>query len=197
MGPADHRRRPGHPSGKRVEFEIGHGASGRRRADEDGTCRAATARCVSPAVQRWRLSTCAQRSRPGMGRADALSRPGQRRRVYLRRRRAQAAAAGRAPGRALRTRGFRRTRGRFSCAALRHDAWADLFTNRQLLALTTFSDLVIEARERVLRDALAAGAPRGDRLEPAAPTPRPTPTPSRRTWGSCVSRLTDYQSNLA
>ena len=28
--------------------------------------------------------------------------------------------------------------------------WADLFTNRQLLALTTFSDLVMEARERVL-----------------------------------------------
>ena len=41
----------------------------------------------------------------------------------------------------------------------------DLFTNRQLLALTTFSDLVMEARERVLRDALAAGAPPGDRLE--------------------------------
>ena len=43
--------------------------------------------------------------------------------------------------------------------------FADLFTNRQLLALTTFSDLVMEARERVLRDALAAGAPPGDRLE--------------------------------
>lgn len=35
--------------------------------------------------------------------------------------------------------------------------FADLFTPRQLVALTTFSDLVSEARERVLRDALAAG----------------------------------------
>ena len=35
----------------------------------------------------------------------------------------------------------------------------DLFTPRQLVALTTFSDLVGEARERVLRDALAAGLP--------------------------------------
>ena len=35
--------------------------------------------------------------------------------------------------------------------------WRDLFTPRQLVALTTFSDLVLEARERVLRDALAAG----------------------------------------
>jgi len=30
--------------------------------------------------------------------------------------------------------------------------WADLFTSRQLVALTTFSDLVQEARERVLKD---------------------------------------------
>ena len=31
--------------------------------------------------------------------------------------------------------------------------WSDLFTPRQLVALTTFSDLVEEARERVKRDA--------------------------------------------
>ncbi len=37
--------------------------------------------------------------------------------------------------------------------------WRDLFTLRQLVALTTFSDLVQEARERVKRDALAAGLP--------------------------------------
>jgi putative DNA methylase len=37
--------------------------------------------------------------------------------------------------------------------------WADLFTPRQLVALTTFSDLVQEARERVQRDALQAGLP--------------------------------------
>ncbi len=37
--------------------------------------------------------------------------------------------------------------------------FADLFTSRQLVALTTFSDLVGEARERVRRDAVAAGLP--------------------------------------
>ena len=37
--------------------------------------------------------------------------------------------------------------------------WADLFTDRQLVALTTFSDLVGEARERVRLDAVAAGMP--------------------------------------
>ena len=35
--------------------------------------------------------------------------------------------------------------------------WADLFTPRQLVALTTFSDLVAEARERVQQDAITAG----------------------------------------
>jgi putative DNA methylase len=37
--------------------------------------------------------------------------------------------------------------------------FGDYFTPRQLVALTTFSDLVAEARERVLRDAVAAGLP--------------------------------------
>ena len=37
--------------------------------------------------------------------------------------------------------------------------WSDLFTNRQLVALTTFSDLVAKARERIRCDALATGMP--------------------------------------
>jgi len=42
--------------------------------------------------------------------------------------------------------------------------WGDLFTPRQLVALTTFSDLVGEARERIVRDAVSAGLP--DDLRP-------------------------------
>ena len=37
--------------------------------------------------------------------------------------------------------------------------WSHLFTARQLVALTTFSDLIVEARARVLKDALAAKLP--------------------------------------
>ena len=37
------------------------------------------------------------------------------------------------------------------------DVYGDLFTSRQLVALTTFSDLVQEARERVKQDAIQAG----------------------------------------
>ena len=39
------------------------------------------------------------------------------------------------------------------------NTFADLFTDRQLVALTTFSDLVGEARERIRVDAVAAGLP--------------------------------------
>lgn len=42
--------------------------------------------------------------------------------------------------------------------------FADLFTGRQLLALTTFSDLVDESRKKVYVDAIAAGLPEGEPL---------------------------------
>lgn len=43
--------------------------------------------------------------------------------------------------------------------------FSDLFTNRQLVALTTLSDLVSEARNKVFEDAKAAGLSLGERLE--------------------------------
>jgi putative DNA methylase len=43
------------------------------------------------------------------------------------------------------------------CSAYGLRTWGHLFTARQLVALTTFSDLVADAREKVLADALAAG----------------------------------------
>jgi putative DNA methylase len=58
--------------------------------------------------------------------------------------------------------------------------FSDLFTNRQLVALTTFSELVIHARERVIAD--------GGSIEYAD---------AIATYlGFVVSRLTDYQSSI-
>jgi putative DNA methylase len=45
------------------------------------------------------------------------------------------------------------------CSAYGLSTWGSLFSHRQLVALTTYSDLVQQARERVKRDALAAGLP--------------------------------------
>jgi putative DNA methylase len=44
-----------------------------------------------------------------------------------------------------------------NCTPYGLTSWGDLFTPRQLVALTTFSDLVEQARERVRCDGLAAG----------------------------------------
>ena len=51
------------------------------------------------------------------------------------------------------------TRDGFRCRPTGCQTFADLFTDRQLVALTTFSDLVSEARERIRHDAVAAGLP--------------------------------------
>lgn len=49
-----------------------------------------------------------------------------------------------------------------NCTPYGLTTFGDLFTPRQLVALTTFSDLVGEARERIRRDAIAAGLPDDD-----------------------------------
>jgi putative DNA methylase len=56
----------------------------------------------------------------------------------------------------------------FWCTLYGLTRYADLFTPRQLVALTTFSDLVQEARERVMRDALGARASRPQAFGDAA-----------------------------
>ena len=53
----------------------------------------------------------------------------------------------------------------FRVQAYGFEQWVDLFTHRQLVALSTLSDLVSAARNKVLEDALVAGIPVGERLE--------------------------------
>ena len=50
-----------------------------------------------------------------------------------------------------------------TCVPYGLSTWGDLFTLRQLVALTTFSDLTGEATERIRRDAVAARLPDDDR----------------------------------
>ena len=62
-----------------------------------------------------------------------------------------------------------------NCTPYGLTTWGDLFTPRQLVALTTFSDLVTEAREKVLQVLRASGPP-----TPHTPPHTPhTPTPPK------------------
>ena len=75
--------------------------------------------------------------------------------------------------------------------------WSDLFTNRQLLALTTLSDLVDETREKVLADALNAGLPEGDRLENGGTGAAAYADAVATYLALAVSRTADRSSSLS
>ncbi len=77
------------------------------------------------------------------------------------------------------------------------DTFGDLFTPRQLVALTTFSDLVGEATERIRRDAVAAGLPDDDRpLRDGGAGARAYAEAAGVYLALGVSKLSDTQSSL-
>ncbi|MEX0153485.1 DUF1156 domain-containing protein [Microbacterium sp. LMI1-1-1.1] len=150
----------------RVEFEIQHDLKAAPTKDSDGTVGRLGARCVGcgNAVP---LEYVRSRSRDiGLG-AQLMSvvAEGSRARIYLPadpghvRVAADATASDLPPGELF------DWPGRINVVRYGLTTFASLFTNRQLAALTTFSDLVGEARERVLHDSIASGVPEGDRLE--------------------------------
>lgn len=74
--------------------------------------------------------------------------------------------------------------------------FADLFTNRQLVALTTFSDLVVEARHHVLKDAILSGRSEGTRLVEGGSEAAAYADGIATYLAFIVSRLTDYMSTI-
>lgn len=75
--------------------------------------------------------------------------------------------------------------------------YGDLFTDRQLVALTTFSDLVTEVRERIQRDAVAAGiADDGRGIEQGGAGVTAYADAVTTYLGLAVSKLADAQSSL-
>ena len=75
--------------------------------------------------------------------------------------------------------------------------WSDLFTPRQLVALTTLSDLVHEAGERAKRDALLAGLPSdGKALKDGGSTADAYADAIRIYLGLTVSKSADYNSTI-
>jgi putative DNA methylase len=187
----------GHPSGKRVEFEIGHGTEGAPTGEDDGTVGRNGARCVacgSAVVLEYVRATSRE---TGLGaQLLAVVAEGNRRRVYLEpndEHRASAAVA--QPESAPRGELFDWP-GRINVVRYGLTEFADLFTNRQLLALTTFSDLVMEARERVLHDAVVAGLRAGGRLESGGTDAEAYADAVSTYLGLSLSRGSDYMSSI-
>jgi putative DNA methylase len=73
----------------------------------------------------------------------------------------------------------------------------DLFSDRQLIALTTFSDLVGEAREQVVADAIAAGLPdNGMHLDDGGTGPRAYAEAVATYLALVVSRMADFMNSI-
>jgi len=76
------------------------------------------------------------------------------------------------------------------------DTFDKLFTPRQLVALTTFSDLVAEARERALADALAAGLPEGEGIADGGQGARAYADAVATYMAMAIDRSANYWSSL-
>lgn len=150
---------PTHPSGLRVKFEIGHDPALAPSKEEDGTVSGRTgAVCVACGTSVSAEEVHRQIDRPNGHRyvLMAVVAEGVRRRIYIASNPEQEAAAEVPRDQLdLATLEFE-TRGTFGSNAQGRRygffEFKDYFTNRQLVALTTFSDLVGEVRERVLAD---------------------------------------------
>ena len=84
----------------------------------------------------------------------------------------------------------------FSPPAYGMREFSDLFTNRQLVALTTLSELVAEARSKIREDALAAGIPAGERLEDGGVGAEAYADAVATYLALGVSRTADYNNAL-
>lgn len=148
-----------HPSDKRVTFEIGHDLAHAPTKENDGTMSgrkgAVCVACTMPAG----VTYIREEAEAGRGGAALMSivAEGNRRRIYLvPDSQHQAAADVGRPDDSIDGKIATNPRW-FSPPAYGLTEFRDLFTNRQLVALTTFSDLVGEARTKVCDDALAVG----------------------------------------
>jgi putative DNA methylase len=76
--------------------------------------------------------------------------------------------------------------------------WRDIFTPRQLLALTTFCDLIEQARARIQRDAIAAGLPDDERgLDACGIGAKSYAEAVSLYLAFAVNRVADYGNSIA
>ncbi|MFI6130267.1 DUF1156 domain-containing protein [Micromonospora sp. NPDC051141] len=155
----------GSSAGRRVAFEVCHDKTAAPASTNNGTVGRSGAICVAcgTAVDLGYIRTEGRAGRMG-AQLMAVVAEGNRQRVYLSPDEShERAAATDRPQDAPREQLAYMPRD-IKAPTYGMTAFADLFTNRQLRAMMTFSDLVLEARERVLEDAASAGTLPGERL---------------------------------
>jgi len=181
----------------KVTFSIGHDLAKGPTKDDDGTMGRTGAVCVGCAepVPLAYIRSEGKLKRMG-AQLMAIAAEGNRRRIYLppTEEHSQAADAPRPidlPDTDIPHNPRYLTTPNYGMA--KH---ADLFTNRQLIALTTFSDLVAEARKRISADAVAAGIPVGEALSNGGDAGDAYADSIATYLAMAVSRLADISNAL-
>ncbi|MBJ2329794.1 DUF1156 domain-containing protein [Schaalia cardiffensis] len=181
----------------RVEYSIGHALPGPSK-DEDGTIAGGKGRCIrcQTLIDNKYIRECA--TNEGLGRV-LLSIVAERKvsRVYLPPNEIHVEVAGvprpnDVPSQLIPDNNHDVDR----LPMYGMPTWADAFTNRQLVALTAFSDLVGDVREKVLADALATGMSEDGRLESGGVGAEAYADAVATYLGLVVSRLADYSSSI-
>ena len=185
------------PSGRRVSFSIGHDLQSAPLPSDEGTVGRNGATCVACQTAVGLTYVRAEGKAGRMSqRLMAVVAEGNRRRVYLPAEEEHIIAArverpsdtpdGELP---INPRDFKTPNYGMT-------TWADLFTNRQLVALTTYSDLVVEVREQILADAIAGGHPSGSRLDAGGGEAAAYADAVATYLGLGVGKATDYHNSL-
>ncbi|HMT06306.1 MAG TPA: DUF1156 domain-containing protein, partial [Solirubrobacterales bacterium] len=188
---------PEHPSGKKVEYRIGHDPAKAPTKDEDGTVGRRGGQCVACGGAVPLNYIRAQGREVGLGeQLIAVVAEGDRRRVYLEASKEHSDAADVDEPEDVPSGDLPANPRDFKTPNYGLTKWSDLFTNRQLLALTTFSDLVGEAREKVLADTLATGQPAGERLTEGGTKAEAYADAVVSFLGLVMSRSTDRNSTI-
>ncbi len=193
---------PAHPSGKRVQFGIGHDPASAPDVTGDGTVGRKGAVCIECGSGVGLKYIREEGQTRGLGtQLMAVVAEGTRTRHYLAPSPDHQAAAEVSEPSSAPSGDLPINPRDFKTPNYGLGTFKSLFTTRQLVALTTFSDLVGEARKRVLADALAAGHAAGPRLDGMPSDARAGAeayADAVATYlGLAVSRLTDIANALA
>lgn len=181
----------------KVEFTIGHDPKKAPTKDTDGTVGRTGAVCIGcgAAVDLKYIRAEGRAGRMG-AQLMAIAAEGKRTRIYLEPTPEHEAAAHVDRPEDVPDGDLANNPRDFKTPNYGMTTFADLFTPRQLTALTTFSDLVAEARERILADALAAGMPSGVELEVGGTGATAYADAVATYLGFVVSRCSDYWSSI-
>ena len=180
----------------KVQYEVQHNADGPKRA-EDGTIGRKGAHAVGDDTP-MTLEYVRQQGREGKMGAHliAIVAEGVRGRIYISPNDAHIEAADVDRPEDLPMGDIFNNPRNFNTLNYGLTKFSDLFTNRQLVALTTLSDLVSEARNKVFEDAKAAGLSLGERLEDGGVGAEAYVDAVATYLALAVSRMADYSSSL-